>query len=198
MKGYKLNIADHDFIYSWFSDTRKHIRLELVKKHGLIQLDSELRFTVKNSFERDYEDMRLQILEAVYWRDGENCAYCNRDIALGNGQIDHWIPRSAWPKEWLWLADDSSNLVAACKSCNQTKSNYWMEFWGENRLNHISFDCKSPKRSLYECCISRAQASNKTLCQTCDYDIQVVCRVHEECNLPACEITVLKRWFGHE
>jgi len=197
-KGYKLNTADRNFIRFWFSDTRRHLRLEALKKHGLIELDSDNRFIVKNSFERDYEDMRLQILEAVYWRDGECCAYCNKDIRLGDGQIDHWIPRSAWPKEWLWLADDSSNLVASCKACNQAKSNYLVPVWGENRLNHISFDCKSPIREDYECCKSRAQAEGRSLCQDCDYDIQVVCRVHEECTLPACEVTVLKRWFGHE
>jgi len=198
MKGYKMTIADRDFIHFWFANTRRHLRLEALKKRGLVELDSDNRFVVKNSFERNYQDMRLQILEAIYWRDGESCAYCGKDIPLGDGQIDHWIPRSAWPKDWLWLADDSSNLIAACKNCNQAKSNYLVCVAGENRLNHITFECKSPVREVYECCKSRAISEGRMICQDCEHDIQVVCRVHEECSLPACEIAVLKRWFGHE
>lgn len=141
--------------------------------------------------------MRLQILESIYWRDGECCAYCFKDIQLGNGEIDHVIPRSAWSPEWLWLADDSSNLVAACKTCNQEKSNFYKSFVGENRLSHVSFDCKAPVLYDYECCKSRAIDKGEPMCQSCDYDIQIVCRVHQECTLPACEISVLKKWFGH-
>lgn len=190
-------LDEKDFIYAWFKQTNFSRKLNLAFTYGLVSLDNNQRFIVQNSMSRNYEDMRLQILEAIYWRDGASCAYCFKDILLGNGEIDHLIPRSAWRKEWLWLADDSSNLVAACKPCNQNKSNFYKSFQGENRMSHVSFDCKSPVKYDYECCKSRATDQGQVLCQVCEYDIEVVCRVHQEVRLPACEIAVLKPWFNH-
>jgi len=189
---------EQEFLLSWFKNSNYERKIELAYSFGLISLDDNQRFVVRNSYSRDYEDMRLQILESIYWRDGENCAYCFGDIRLGNGEIDHVIPRSAWPKEWLWLADDSSNLVAACKACNQKKSNFYGRFKGENRMLHVAFDCKSPVLYDYECCKSRAIDSGQPLCQDCDHNIEICCRVHQELRLPACEIKILQKWFGHE
>jgi len=190
-------LDQREFLHAWFKQTNWDRKVELAYSYGLVALDENQRYIVQNTYSRDYEDMRLQILESIYWRDGESCAYCFRDIRIGNGEIDHVIPRSAWSQEWLWLADDSSNLVAACKSCNQKKSNFYQSFRGENRLSHVSFDCQSPVRYDYECCKSRAMDEGRPVCQDCDYDIEIVCRVHQECRMPACEIKVLKKWFGH-
>jgi 5-methylcytosine-specific restriction endonuclease McrA len=189
---------EQEFLLSWFKNSNYERKIEVAYSYGLIALDDNQRFIVRNSYARDYEDMRLQILESIYWRDGENCAYCFRDIRLGNGEIDHVIPRSAWPKEWLWLADDSSNLVAACKACNQSKSNFYERFKGENRMLHVAFECKSPILYDYECCKSRATDSGQSLCQHCDHNIEICCRVHQEIRMPACEIKILQKWFGHE
>ena len=186
------------FVYEWFQNINYLRKIQLAYSFELIALDDNNRYEVRNSYTRNYEDNRMALLESIYWRDGECCAYCFRDITLGNGEIDHVIPRSAWPKKWLWLADDSSNLVASCKACNKKKSNFYDEFTGENRLLHVSFDCKSPVLYPYECCKSRAIDQGKTLCQICDYNIEICCRVHEEVRMPACEISVLKDWFGHE
>jgi 5-methylcytosine-specific restriction endonuclease McrA len=187
-----------DFILSWFRVTNASRKIDLAYSYGLVALDENQRFEVRNSYSRSYEDNRMALLESIYWRDGANCAYCFRDIQINNGNIDHVIPRSAWTSEWLWLADDSSNLVAACKDCNKNKSNFYQTFRGENSLSHVTFECKSPSRELYECCIARREFLGNPMCQECPRDIFVCCRVHQELRLPACEITVLKRWFGHE
>ena len=59
----------------------------------------------------------------IYQRDGEQCWYC---WTGGGGplQLDHIIPRSAFPTHQLHIADRSDNLVTACTSCNEEKSNY--------------------------------------------------------------------------
>ena len=188
---------DKEFILKWFKVTNWAKKLELAYSYGLVSLDDNQRFIVRNSMSRDYEDMRLQLLATIYWRDGSFCAYCSLGISMGQGEVDHVIPRSAWPKEWLWLADDSSNLVAACKSCNAKKSNFYKDFWGENRLHHITFECKAP-RAEYECCLERRRTLGNPVCQDCDDYIPTCCTVHEEVLMPVCEVTVLKPWFGHE
>ena len=59
----------------------------------------------------------------IYQRDGEQCWYC---WTGGGGplQLDHIIPRTAFPAHQLHIADRSDNLVTACTSCNEAKSNY--------------------------------------------------------------------------
>jgi hypothetical protein len=186
-----------DFILKWFQVTNFYKKVELAYRYGLVALDDNQRFEVRNSYSRDYEENRMVLLESIYWRDESSCAYCWRDIPFTKGNIDHVIPRSAWTKEWLWLADDSSNLVAACEDCNREKSNFYREFKAENRLCHVVFDCRLPKRERYECCKSRRMDSGNPMCQECETYVFVCCRVHEELYLPACEIEVLKPWFGH-
>lgn len=62
--------------------------------------------------------------------DFENrCGYCN-DIdtwRLMSFEIDHFIPQNKNKKPFLTIKanKDYSNLVYACKSCNNSKSNKW-------------------------------------------------------------------------
>jgi hypothetical protein len=187
-----------DFILSWFKVTNFYKKVSLAYRYGLVALDDNQRFEIRNSYARDYEDNRMAVLESIYWRDDSSCAYCWRDIPFTKGNIDHVIPRSAWSAEWLWLADDSSNLVAACQDCNREKSNFYRTFKAENRLSHVVFECRLPKRELYEGCWDRKASLGKPVCQKCDDYVYVCCRVHEETQLPACEVEVLKPWFGHD
>jgi uncharacterized protein (TIGR02646 family) len=56
------------------------------------------------------------------------CVYCNiREPELGGAQsfgIDHYKPKSKFPH----LELEYSNLLYACRNCNQYKSNYWHNF----------------------------------------------------------------------
>ena len=63
---------------------------------------------------------RYQVLPChrrnVIWRDQSQCQYCAKYFMADKLTIDHVTPRSRGGKnEWL-------NLVAACKKCNQKKS----------------------------------------------------------------------------
>lgn len=53
----------------------------------------------------------------VFLRDRFKCQYCQKDLNLRDGTIDHVVPRSKGGKtEYL-------NCVAACKPCNSRKDN---------------------------------------------------------------------------
>lgn len=59
----------------------------------------------------------------------ERCGYCN-DIhiyKIASFEIDHFIPRIRNKKPFLTIKKDTdySNLVYACKSCNNAKRNKW-------------------------------------------------------------------------
>lgn len=77
------------------------------------------RWPVLNRDER--EPFSPQKRAIIYQRDGECCWYCYNGGPL---HIDHIIPRTAFPVEQLHIADRSDNLVTACQSCNEAKSNY--------------------------------------------------------------------------
>lgn len=68
--------------------------------------------------------MAQWLREAIIERDGRCCRLCGQ--REGTFQIDHIIPRSAFRKWELALADRSDNLQTACTRCNATKSNYRM------------------------------------------------------------------------
>ena len=51
----------------------------------------------------------------VIWRDNNKCQYCAKTFSTENLTVDHIIPKSrGGAKSW-------TNLVAACKKCNQKK-----------------------------------------------------------------------------
>ncbi len=58
--------------------------------------------------------------QRILARDGHTCQYCGSQDEL---ETDHIIPRSRSG------SDDSSNLVAACKSCNSSKNQKTPEEW---------------------------------------------------------------------
>ena len=188
------------FILDWFQVTNNERKINLAYSYGLVALKDDNRFEVRNTYSRDYEDNRSALRQSIYWRDGSFCAYCAKSIQMDKGNVDHVIPRSAWTSEWLWLADDSSNLVAACEDCNKDKSNFYRSFQGDNRLSHVTFECKSNVRSNdpYDCCKTRRVDLGNPMCQRCNQYVHICCRVHEEAQIPACEVEILKPWFGHE
>jgi len=58
--------------------------------------------------------------EIVYWKYGGRCAYCGREIAYKDMQVDHFHPLRAWGTEESGT-DDISNLMPACRMCNHYK-----------------------------------------------------------------------------
>jgi len=53
----------------------------------------------------------------ILWRDNNQCQYCAAYFAEENLTLDHVLPRSRGGQN-IW-----TNLVAACKKCNQKKGN---------------------------------------------------------------------------
>ena len=57
----------------------------------------------------------------ILTRDDHQCQYCGNHFRESDLTIDHVIPRSKGGKnEW-------NNVAAACRTCNQRKSNYLLE-----------------------------------------------------------------------
>ncbi len=58
--------------------------------------------------------------EEIYAKYGGHCAYCGREIAYKEMQVDHFKPQRAWNAENAGT-DDISNLMPACRMCNHYK-----------------------------------------------------------------------------
>lgn len=58
--------------------------------------------------------------EAVYRKYAGRCAYCGREIAYKDMQVDHFRPLRAWGVEEAGT-DDFDNLMPACRMCNHYK-----------------------------------------------------------------------------
>lgn len=61
-----------------------------------------------------------KIREEVYRKYDGHCAYCGREIAYKDMQVDHFLPRRAWRIEDAGT-DDISNLMPSCRMCNHYK-----------------------------------------------------------------------------
>lgn len=62
-----------------------------------------------------------QIVHAKY---GGRCAYCGREIAYKDMQVDHFIPKRGWDENG---SDDIANLMPACRMCNHYKRAHSLE-----------------------------------------------------------------------
>lgn len=90
------------------------------------------------SFRNQIPKRRLIVTEVNHYREHRSdlkldfmgrCGYCN-DLHIwrfASYEIDHFIPRIKDKKPFLTIKTetDYSNLVYACKSCNNSKSNKW-------------------------------------------------------------------------
>nr|DAP25971.1 MAG TPA: RECOMBINATION ENDONUCLEASE VII [Caudoviricetes sp.] len=61
-----------------------------------------------------------KVREAVYKKYDGHCAYCGREIAYKDMQVDHFLPLRAWGIEDSGT-DDISNLMQSCRMCNHYK-----------------------------------------------------------------------------
>ena len=59
-----------------------------------------------------------KLREQVYAKYDGHCAYCGREIAIKDMQVDHFIPKHGWSESG---SDDIENLMPACRMCNHYK-----------------------------------------------------------------------------
>ena len=79
--------------------------------------------------------MNKRIRELVYQKYGGHCAYCGREIAYKDMQVDHIQPKfrnNRWQEHG---ADDISNYNPACRRCNFRKGTSTIEQFRED-LQH--------------------------------------------------------------
>lgn len=58
------------------------------------------------------------VRQAVYKKYGGRCAYCGREIAYKDMQVDHFVAQRAWAENG---SNDFSNLMPSCRLCNHYK-----------------------------------------------------------------------------
>ncbi len=68
--------------------------------------------------------MNKKTREVVYNKYGGHCAYCGREIAYKEMQVDHLIPKRNGEKETV---DDIENLMPSCRACNHYKRAHDLE-----------------------------------------------------------------------
>jgi 5-methylcytosine-specific restriction endonuclease McrA len=61
--------------------------------------------------------------QAVYSKYGGRCAYCGREIAYKDMQVDHMIPKANGG------TDDMENLMPSCRTCNHYKRAERLEYF---------------------------------------------------------------------
>ena len=185
-------------VIKWLSTDDPAKRLELCQRFGIVStiIDDQNR----TKFLTQKKDLRGSITKAkevrfwTYWRDDAKCAYCSKLLDKTTGQIDHIIPISAWPIEFMFLAEDISNLVSSCQSCNRQKLNF-LEL-PKKAVLHVEFNTCLPKQHL----VNEFCPDNET--ETCDIcglpAIQVLCNVHGSITMKLCKLTALSEYLGHK
>lgn len=58
------------------------------------------------------------IRQTVYEKYNGRCAYCGREIAYKDMQVDHFVPRNGY---FVKGSDELSNLMPSCRMCNHYK-----------------------------------------------------------------------------
>lgn len=91
-----------------------------------------------------------KIRQAVYDKCGGHCAYCGREIAYKDMQVDHVIPleRGVSP---LWVedrgyqrgTDDFDNLLPSCRMCNFRKGTLSVELFRKEIEHQCEGVCKT-------------------------------------------------------
>ena len=67
-----------------------------------------------------------KVREAVYNKYSGHCAYCGREIAYKDMQVDHFIPKNGWNERGT---DDMVNLMPSCRMCNHYKRAHSLELF---------------------------------------------------------------------
>ena len=78
-----------------------------------------------------------KIRQQVYNKYGGHCAYCGREIAYKDMQIDHIRP------QYLGGGDDIENLNPSCRMCNFRKGTLMVEPFRREIVNQAERLCKT-------------------------------------------------------
>jgi len=190
--------ANWGFIVALWFETNNHVmRLRYLQDHGIIKI--QVQTNDRTRFITQKHDVRTPITKAkelrfwTYWRDNAQCIYCSQGLDKTTGQIDHIIPISAWPAEFMFLAEDISNLAASCRTCNLKKLNYLQ--LPDKELLHVEIDTCLPTRSKITDTCSEQSTGNCEICNS--PNIKILCNVHGLINKHLCKLTALKNYLGH-
>lgn len=77
-------------------------------------------------------------------RDGFQCRYCGRKPPEVSLEVDHIKPRCAGG------SDDETNLITACRDCNQGKSGEVLPICLVDSALEIDTECIDPRDSMME------------------------------------------------
>ena len=94
--------------------------VEFYKEHSIKTVTSEFRLPsviVIDKFVKYRPTSLVCSKKNVMWRDQYICQYCNKQFLEKDLSVDHMLPKSRGG-ERTW-----TNLVTACKKCNQKKAN---------------------------------------------------------------------------
>jgi hypothetical protein len=185
------------FIESWFTTNDPQQKLNLVLKYGIVELGSKGnldKFVTKSKFNQKWGIHLQKIRHWIYDQYQSVCVYCGDNLTKSSAVLEHVIPSSAWPEEWQWLSNDSSNLVAACNLCNSRKNNNLL--LPEVQMLHVRHDSCMPNQldGLGYCIDASALP-----CSVCGIEpITIFCNVHKRQPVHLCKLTVLATYFGHD
>lgn len=77
--------------------------------------------------ERKQRSKKLKIIRREFLAENPYCHYCSKKINKNNSTLDHVVPYS------IDKNDDKSNLVLACRNCNQEKGMMSYDEFLQNR-----------------------------------------------------------------
>lgn len=75
--------------------------------------------------------------QLVYDKYGGHCAYCGKNIAYKDMQVDHVNPR------YYGGSDDIDNLMPSCRACNFRKGTFPLEYFRNEIKNQCDSLCKT-------------------------------------------------------
>lgn len=64
--------------------------------------------------------------EIVYQKYNGHCAYCGKEIAYKDMQVDHLVPLRGWNENG---SSSIENLMPSCRRCNHYKRANGLEIW---------------------------------------------------------------------
>lgn len=75
--------------------------------------------------------------QLIYDKCGGHCAYCGKEIAYKDMQVDHVNPR------YYGGSDDIDNLMPSCRACNFRKGTFPLEYFRNEIKNQCDGLCKT-------------------------------------------------------
>lgn len=185
------------FIKSWFTTNDPTKKLDLALHYGIVELGNKgnvSKFHTKSRFNAKWGIHLQKIRHWIYDQYESKCVYCGDNLTKSSAVLEHVIPFSAWPDEWQWLSNDSSNLVAACNLCNSRKNNNLL-LPAVEMLNIRHDSCMPNQVEGLDYCAD----ADDSPCSICGIEpIVVYCNVHKEQPVSLCKITVVSKYFGHD